>query len=237
VSCDEVRERLPDHVLAMTPEPEDLEVRRHLRGCAGCRAELAALREGVEIFSVAVPPTEPPTELRDRVLGTLEEEWRDARTPSARSRFRASWLVAAAASLLLVVSVAWGLGQARRADRVQAGAASYERLLSTLGGTEFRVGPVRGVGGHDVRGSVLLYESVWGRSWGAVFLRAPQTADELTATLTGPGGFSLPFEALWTKDGETDGWLVTDADLGSVDRLTIRDASGRTIATARISAA
>jgi len=109
--------------------------------------------------------------------------------------------------------------------------------VDVLGGTEFRVGAVRGVDGHDVRGSVLLYESVWGRSWGAVFLRAPQTADELSATLTGPGGFSLPFEALWTKDGETDGWLVTDADLGSVDLLTIRDASGRTIATARISSA
>lgn len=237
MTCAEVRERLPDHVLAMTPETEDLQVRRHLRGCAACRAELAALREGVEILSVAVPPTEPPTELRDRVLGTLEEEWRDARTPSAPSRLRAPWLVAAAATLVLVASVGWGLGQARRADRAQAGAASYERLLSTLGGTEFRVGSVRGVDGHDVRGSVLVYESVWGRSWGAVFLRAPQTADELTATLTGPDGLSLPFEALWTKDGETHGWLVTDADVGAVDRLTIRDASGRTIATARIASA
>jgi predicted anti-sigma-YlaC factor YlaD len=236
MTCAEVRELLPDHVLAMATDLQDAEVRRHLRGCASCRAELAALQDGLEIFSESVPRTDPPGDLKDRVLTTLDDEWRETPAPPSRgSRFVGSWLVAAAATLLLVVSVVWGVGHARRADRAEVGATSYSRLLSTLGGTEFRVGALRGVGGEDVRGSVLLYDSVWGRSWAAVFVKTSRPSDELSATLTGPGGFSLPFERLWGEEGEADGWLVTEDDLRSVDRLTLRDADGNAIAAARIS--
>lgn len=234
MTCAEVRELLPDHVLQIGTDLQAAEVRRHLRGCAACRADLAALQEGLEIFSAAVPRTDPPDDLRDRVMTTLDEEWRETPAPSRRSRFTASWLVAAAASLLLVTSVVWGVGHARRADRAEIGAASYSRLLSTLGGTEFRVGALHGVEGEDAKGSVLLYDSVWGRSWAAVFVKTSRPADELSATLTGPDGYSLPFERLWGEGGEADGWLVTEDDLRSVDRLTLRDADGTTIATAQI---
>ena len=37
MTCDEVRELLPEHLLGALEGPEDLEVRRHLRGCSTCR--------------------------------------------------------------------------------------------------------------------------------------------------------------------------------------------------------
>ena len=78
MTCDEVRELLPEHLLGTLDGPEDLEVRRHLRGCAGCRTDMAGLSEGVEWFARAAHDREPPPELHDRVMTTLEQEWRDA---------------------------------------------------------------------------------------------------------------------------------------------------------------
>ena len=58
-TCEEVRERLPEHVLGTLDEPHDLSVRRHLRGCAGCRREMAALGDGVAMFARAVHDSHP----------------------------------------------------------------------------------------------------------------------------------------------------------------------------------
>jgi hypothetical protein len=246
MSCTDVRDRLPDHLLETLAEPEDQAVRRHLRGCAACRADLTALEDGLETFSRAAHHSVPPPELETRVLTAIEEEWTDTTTAdvvaldrAARRRRRTPgvWLVAAAAVLALVVSVGWGIGQMRRADRAVAGAASYSRLLGVLGGTEFRVGALQGTDGHDMSGSVLLYDSVWGRSWGAVFVAAPGSSDTLTATLSGPDGGQLAFPAIRIEQGEGDGWLVTRADIRAYDRLTVRDAAGTVVATAQISAA
>jgi predicted anti-sigma-YlaC factor YlaD len=242
VTCAEVRSLLPDHLLAMVPETQAAAIRRHLRGCAACRAEMAALDEGLAAFTDAVAPADPSPELRARVLSTLEDEWREApERPAVRGaalrRPMASWLVAAAAALVLVASVSWGVSQTRRANDAIAGAASYERLLSTLGGTEFRVGALQPVGDSGVKGSVLLYESKWGRSWAAVFVKTEYDTGALSATVTSPDGSSLRFERFWTKGGEGDGWLVTSADVSTMNRVTVRDASGTVLATGNVTEA
>ena len=245
MSCTQVRDQLLDHLLTTLPETEESRVRRHLRGCAACRAELARLGEGLSLFSQATHQSVPPPELEARVLAALDEEWREATSaaqavpdrPTERRRPPGAWLVAAAAVVALVVSLGWGVGQAHRADRAVAGAASYARLLDTLGGTEFRVGELRGAAGHDVRGSVLLYDSVWDRSWGVVFVEAQGSSGTLTATLTGADGQELSFASIQIEDGEGIGWLVTRADVRAFDRLTVRDASGSVVASAQIAAA
>lgn len=242
MTCAEVRSLLPDHLLAMVPETQAAAIRRHLRGCAACRAELAALDEGLAAFTDAVAPADPSPELRARVLSTLEDEWREVPVRSAGRgaalrRPMASWLVAAAAALVLVASVSWGVSQTRRANDAVAGAASYERLLSTLGGTEFRVGALRPVGDSGVKGSVLLYESKWGRSWAAIFVKTEYDTGALSATVTSPDGSSLRFERFWTKGGEGDGWLITSADVSTMDRVTVRDASGTILATGNVTEA
>ncbi|GIU99942.1 MAG: hypothetical protein KatS3mg014_1558 [Actinomycetota bacterium] len=235
MTCAEVRERLSDHLLDALPDAEELAVRHHLRGCGPCRAELRALEEGLAVAAASVPPVEPPPALRERVLGALEEEWLE--TPAAPRRERAPWLVAAAAAVAVLLSVVWGVGQARRAERAAAEAASYERVLAVLGGTGFRVGEIRPVGASGIRGSVLVYRSAWGRSWAALFLRVPGAPGELRAELTGPGGASLPFETVWVRDGQGEGWLTTDLEVDALDRVWVRDADGTLLAAGRVTEA
>ena len=154
--CDEVRELLTEHLLGSLAEPEDADVRRHLRGCAGCREEQTALEDGLDTFSRAAHDVEPPDELRDQVLAALAEEWRDdeqgsgrpANPANAQPRFGSRWLAAAAAVLVLVSagSLTWGVLRSRDADRAIVDATSYRSILSTLGGRDFRIGSLSPTG-------------------------------------------------------------------------------------------
>jgi hypothetical protein len=185
------------------------------------------------VAAATVPPVEPPPALRERVLGALEEEWLEA--PAARARRPvAAWAATAAAVIALLAAVTWGAGQARRADRAATEAASYERVLAVLGGTGFRVSEIHPVGASGVRGSVLVYRSAWGRSWAAIFLRAPGLEGEVRASLTGPGGATVPFEAVWLRDGEGQGWLTTDLEVDALDRVWVRAEDGTLLASGHL---
>src|SRR5438874_12126442 len=124
MTCDEVRELLPEHLLGTLEGPEDLEVRRHLRGCSACREERMKLEDGVAALSRAVHDQEPPADLRDRVLRTLDQEWKDAEPLPAtsgaghRRGARSLWRAVAAAAVvvLLAGSVAFGAREAHRAS-------------------------------------------------------------------------------------------------------------------------
>ena len=240
MTCEDVRDRLPEHLLGTLDEAEDLEVRRHLRGCAGCRSEMLTLGEGLSTFARAAHDRRPPSELRDRVLTVLEQEWRDrpALAPEARPR-RAAWLAAAAAIVLLVASIGWGVSQTGRANRFAAGAQSYDRILQILGGEDFRVGTLRPTGAQAVEGSVVLYDAHTDQSWGLVILRVPGMSGKgFQATLWTRGGTRIPF--IPTKldaEGEGSAWIVTRADLRSFSRLTLSAPDGTLLATAPIETA
>jgi hypothetical protein len=252
MTCDEVRDLLPEHLLGTLDGPEDLEVRRHLRGCAACREERMKLEEGVSALSRAVHDQEPPAELRDRVRRTLGEEWEEAgRVPatpatSPRGRDRSLWraVAAAAAVILIVGSVAFGFAQAHRASLAAADASfatadaqSYRNLLEALGGREFRIGELKPARGSAVHGQVLLYDGDPDRgwsSWGVVFAKVPGYGGEATATLLAADGDSLELGPLHIEDGEGSAWLVTHDDITEYDRVTITSPSGQVMATAAI---
>ena len=246
MTCDEVRELLPEHLLGTLEGPEDLEVRRHLRGCAACREERTKLEEGVSALSRAVHDEEPPAELRDRVLRTLGEEWEDSgRVPATPvssprgSRERSPWraLAVAAAVIVLVGSVGFGFAESHRATLATANAHSYESLLSALGGKEFRIGTLRSADGSTMHGQVLIYDGDpsgdWS-SWAIVFAKAPGYTGSATATLLSSDGRSRALPPIQMQDGEGHTWLVTYADLTGFDRLTITSPSGQVMATAGI---
>src|SRR5205823_11990848 len=107
MTCDEVRELLPEHLLGSLEGPEDLEVRRHLRGCSACREERMRLEDGVAALSRAVHDQEPPADLRGRVLRTLDEEWKDSGHPAAttqRGHDRSLWRAVAAATVVVLIA-------------------------------------------------------------------------------------------------------------------------------------
>ena len=237
MTCDEVLELLPEHLLGTLEGQEDLEVRRHVRGCTGCRREMVVLADGIASFARAAHDRTPPPELRDRVTTILEQEWRDAGHFAHPGR-RSLWLGRAAAALALIAALAWGGVQTHRANVKATSAASYERLLSVLGGTEFRVGELERQGDLTIDGSVVLYDSHEGQSWAIVLVRAPGSTGTADVTLESPDGRVIEVRSIeFQSDGDGATWLVTSSDLGPFDRATITSDDGTVLATARIDTA
>jgi Putative zinc-finger len=246
--CEEVREMLPEHLLGVLDEEQGAAVSSHLRGCAGCRGEASRLEDGVVAFSLATHDRPPPSELRSDVLDVLRDEWSApderraaAATPIRPPRVRNPWVgvAAAAASIALVVGV-WGAVQAQRAQSNANDASSYQSLLATLGGKEFRVGKLVPAEISDVGGSVVLYRGELAKgwsSWGIVFVRVPDFHGTAKAILTSPDGASLKFPEVDFEDGEGVSWLVTDNELEHFDRLTVTSSDGTVLATAQINEA
>lgn len=237
MTCDEVSELLPEQLLGTLEGPEDLEVRRHVRGCAGCRGEMVALADGVASFARAAHDRPPPPEVRDRVITVLEQEWRDAGEPARPSR-RNTWIGRAAAAMALIVTLAWAGVQTQRANDAAASAASYERLLSVLGGTEFRVGALERRGDLTIEGSVLLYDSHEAQSWAVVLVRAPGSTGTADVWLESTDGSVIEVGSIeFQPDGDGATWLVTSSEIASFDHATITTDDGTILATAEIAPA
>lgn len=246
MTCEAVRELLPEHLLGSLDETTDARIRKHLRGCAECRAERLRLEDGVAALSHATHEQDPPEELRQHVLDVLSEEWEELGVPPALTGSPAPlgsawrWIAVAAAVLLVAVSLSWGISQSRRATRLQADADSYQALLDTLGGKEFRLGALQPADGRAVKGTVVLYDGEPGKdwnSWGIVMANAPDYSGEAHVRLLAEDGDSLEMPSLRFTNGEASTWLVTHEDLTPYDRVVITAPNGSTLAAASIVAA
>ena len=233
-NCEDVRPLLPDFVLGSLEDAGDLDVRRHLRGCSGCRRELDALREGVGVFASTMERT-APTELHDRVMNVLSEEWSDADT-SWRSlgSVPRGWRIAMAASLALaVVAAAFGVIQLGRANDAAEDATSFRTVLATLGGTGFKVGTLEAASQVPVEGSVVAYESSNDQSFVVVFVRTPELAGDGSLLVSRSDGTTWdPGPIEFDGDGDAAVWWVTDRSIASMTGLTVTAPDGSMLATA-----
>jgi hypothetical protein len=233
-TCEEVRPLLPDFVLGSLNGADDHEVRRHLRGCGGCRRELDALREGLGVFASTLERI-APIELRDRVTNALSEEWTDAdRSSASRGRVRRDWRLVAAASLALAVLAAtFGLIQLDRARDATEDATSFRTVLATLGGTGFKVGTLHASTARPVEGSVVAYESSRDQSFVVVFVRTPEVTGKGSLLVSRSDGTTWdPGPIEFDGDGDAAVWWVTDRNIASMTGLTVNAPDGTTMATA-----
>ena len=239
MTCEEVRERLPDRLLGTLTDADTDAVATHLRGCAACRAEAVSLADGLAAFASAAHDREPPDDLAVRVRRVLRAEWSSASAaPTRRRALHAPWMAAAAAVIVLAASVGWGFAERRAAISATAEGASYTNLLQTLGGKEFRAGRLTPAAGLTLDGSVVVYDSHEDQSWAAVFVRAPGSTGQVIATLEAQDGRTIRITPIELQpDGDGSSWIVTSADLTAFDHLTIRGAGGAVLATAQIQAA
>lgn len=235
-TCDDVRARLPDFVLGSPGERDDLDVRRHLRGCAACRRELDALGEGSGVFASTLERPAPP-ELHTRVMAVLAEEWTEgnaaAPAPPGRSVHR-GWRIAFAASLALAVAAAaFGLLQLGRARDAAEDASSFRTVLATLGGTGFKVGTLEPAADTPVEGSVVAYESSNDQSFVVVFVRTPALVGEGSLRVSRADGTTWnPGPIEFDGDGDAATWWVTDRSIASMTGLTVTSPDGALLATA-----
>jgi len=248
MTCEQVRDLLPEHLLGSLDGDADARVEHHLRGCTDCRAERLRLEDGVATLAYATHESAPPDELRDHVLAVLDEEWHadhedppaDATIVPMRRRSPMRWVVGVAAAIVLIAgSLGFAMTQHQQAVRVSADAASYNSLLSTLGGKEFRLGQLTSANDTGISGKVILYDgdpnAGW-NSWGIVLAHGPADLTDARAMLVGPGGKSMELPPLRFSDGEASTWLVTHEDLTGYDELVIT-AHGDVVANARIAEA
>jgi Putative zinc-finger len=230
VTCEQVREQLAEHLLGALEETADGEVRLHLRGCGSCRAELRAMADGVGTFAAAAHDVDPPGDLRQRVLTTLDEEWAAAPAPIRSGRPGRVAVIAA-----LAAALTWGAVATVLAFNYEEAADKYETFVTQLGGENVRVGALRAEGSQDLQGSVVIYESNVGQSWALVLCRAPGWEGTVNVTmLAGERRIDLrPMEL--GPGGEGSTWLVTSSNLASYDRVNLWDDSG-VLASAEIDA-
>jgi anti-sigma factor RsiW len=225
VTCEEVREQLAEHLLGTLEPAVDADVRRHLRGCTSCRAEMSALADGVSTFAVAAHNVEPPDVLRPRVLAVLEEEWSDAAHEAPRRRRLAS-LGRVAGIAAVAIALALGAVATIRATGFEEDAGRYRAFVQALGGHDVRVGEFRAAGTDELQGDVVIYESTTGQSWVLVLVRAPGREGTANVTmLAGERRIDLR-PIVFGPGGEASTWLVTSGDLTAFERVNLWDEAG-----------
>jgi hypothetical protein len=235
MTCDQVREHLPEHLLGVLDPESDREVKRHLRGCGVCRAELASLGEGLSTFARAAHQTEPPEDLKGRVLAVLEEEHADQPALSPVPRIRRPRLAWAVAAVFLAGALAWGSISTVAGWHASERAAKYETFLKALGGKDVRVATLRDTGGQNIEGSVVLYDSDVGQSWVLVLARSPSITGHPHVFLMSPTNRIELHPLEFDSHGEASTWLVTSANLAPYDRVRLADGQGHTLALGRVS--
>jgi hypothetical protein len=233
LECVDVRPQLADSMLGTLPEPEMAAVRRHLRGCGGCRAEAAQLDQGISLFATAAHVAEPPPELEERVMSALAEEWSEVPDDRrARRLLTSRWLAVAAAVVAIAGVATWGGLSQVQANRVRSDAASYRHFLGALGGRTVRVAVLKAGGGTTIEGSAILYDSDHGQSWILVLAHAPGYTGDVHVTVSAPNGSVIGLRPMQIDtDGEASTWLVTSSDISRFTTITLRSPDGSLLAS------
>jgi Putative zinc-finger len=237
MSCEEVRAQLPDYALGTLSETEIASVRRHLRGCAGCRSEASLLDEGVALFANSAHKTEPPPELRDRVMSVLSDEWSES--PGKQGSL--PWILGRWPAIVAAAAVIVALGVAVVAQVQETGlrrdAVSYRKFLHDLGGRDVRSGELHPAPSVILEGSVVLYDAEHGRqSWVLVTARAPQLNDPVKVTIRSADGRSIDLRFPLRFDEDGDGWVgfFTSTDLSRFNTVVLTAQDGRVLATGTV---
>jgi anti-sigma-K factor RskA len=182
-------------VLGALDDREARTYEEHLRGCADCQAQVAALRVPADALALATEQVPPPPELKDRIMRVVESEAQllQATGPQAdrpaRRRERRWFLrplpVAGLAAATLAVGVAAGVllsGESMRTIQAQVAMPGAHATIRVTGDhAKLEVSGMRNPpAGH-------VYQ-VWLKRGN----RAPEPTDALFTVMRGHGHVDVP---------------------------------------------
>jgi anti-sigma factor RsiW len=150
MSCDETKIALGAYVLDALDSHERAEVDAHLRTCADCRAEVAALaslppllsRLSLQDLGESVPTIAAPDALFEKVVASVRDDAPAARVTWLRSRPARALLAVAAAIVLLGGGITTAVelsGPSNVHSAVEGSVHMKVTLASQAAGTEVRV--------------------------------------------------------------------------------------------------
>jgi predicted anti-sigma-YlaC factor YlaD len=117
VNCTAVRDQLTERALGAVPAVEGQVLDRHLAWCAACRKEAGELDRASATLVFALAPAEPPAELEDQVVESVQAVAAKGQPHGARRGRLAVAL--AVAGMVAVSGLGWGAMMAGRASRFE----------------------------------------------------------------------------------------------------------------------
>jgi anti-sigma factor RsiW len=132
MECSEARELLSPHVDGELDARDSAALDEHLRGCAGCRAEVSALQSARATVSAHATRFSAPPELADRIGDAMSPSYSRSAGPNSRFWQGAGLGAAATAMLAIAVGIGW-MSTLPSHDDLLADAAVVNHIRSLQG--------------------------------------------------------------------------------------------------------
>ena len=132
---------IPGYALDCLNEEEKLQVAEHLSQCASCQSELDSYRHIVDELHEAVPPAQPPAELRRKILLAVQPKRAPGQSNAVMPAWQRFWtklqsgapVWAYASFALVIVLAASNIWMLQRVNRLEATSQSEFRTVSLTG--------------------------------------------------------------------------------------------------------
>lgn len=136
---------IPAYALSCLDEDESVMVAEHLEGCQECQAELRAYQAIVDQLPLAVPQSEPSSQVKQVLLKRVEQAYPVDKQPSAWDRLtnviKSATPVWGLASLaVVVILLVSNVALWRQVNRLQSNPGATALRVVNLDGTQFSPG-------------------------------------------------------------------------------------------------
>lgn len=130
MNCTAVRDQLGERALGAVPAADGQALDRHLAWCAACRKESGELDRAAATLVFALAPAEPPAELEEQVVESIQAV-AEKRQPHGARRGRLA-VALAVAGMVAVSGLGWGAMMAGRASRFEETAKTAKARTVTV---------------------------------------------------------------------------------------------------------
>jgi hypothetical protein len=207
LSCDRVRDVLPELATGVASGEVRASALAHLAGCASCRRELDEVAAAADELLLLAPEREPPAGFDLRVLTRL-----DVKRPGSRPA-RSSLVLAAAVMLVAAaaVGITWSAGHGDRSLADQ-----YRSALSVAGGTSMRAADI--TANRRTYGNVFVFDGH--PSWLFLTMEASGSGSYPVRLVT-KDGRSMQIGTCTLHDGVGDWGTIIDVPVGSIAQIQL----------------
>ena len=163
-----VMDLIPGYALDCLNEEEKQQVAEHLSQCSSCQKELDSYQRIVDQLQEAVPPAEPPPELKHKILLGVQLKRTPEKADEAKPAWQRFWtrlqsgapVWAYASFALVVILAASNIWMMQRVNRLETTSQAEFRLVSLTGTDKAPNSTGLLVMGHDGNMGTLVVDSL-----------------------------------------------------------------------------